>query len=161
MFIQEADLFQGLSQEFMTEVAKIMEEHSEEKGAVLFNESDPADHFYVLMEGRVRLVVGTQAEIDYMVTNSGEAFGWSSLVDRDTYTARAECVAPTRIIKIEKEKFDKVLEKHPESGMLVYKRLAAAVGQRLTHMYNVFLADQVSDRPASFGSGQITGTAED
>jgi hypothetical protein len=70
-------------------------------------------------------------------------------------------VAPSRIIKIEKEKFSKVLDKHPDSGMLVYKRLAAAVGHRLTHMYNVFLADQASDRPASFGSGQITGTAED
>ncbi|MCA1960495.1 MAG: cyclic nucleotide-binding domain-containing protein [Desulfomonile sp.] len=161
MFFQEADLFKGLSQETMTEISRIMVEEDYDKGAVLFTENDPANYFFVLMEGRVRLVVGTHGGIDYTLSNSGEAFGWSSLVDRDFYTARAECVAPTKVIKIEKEKLGKILDKHPESGLLIYKRLAAVVGQRLIRAYDAFLEAQSAERPASFGSGHITKGIEE
>ena len=47
MIIQEAELFEGVSQETMSEIAKIMVEESYDKGTVLFAKGDPADHFYV------------------------------------------------------------------------------------------------------------------
>lgn len=161
MIIQEAELFEGVSQETMSEIAKIMVEESYDKGAVLFAKGDPADHFYVLMEGRVRLAIGEEAVIDYTVSNTGEAFGWSSLVDRDVYTAGAECTASTRLIKMEKERLIQILEKRPESGMLIFKRLAGAIGQRLIFVYNAFLDVQRSQRPVSFGSGQVSQAADE
>ena len=161
MFIQEAELFKGLSQDFMNELAKIMVEESYGKGTVLFADGDPAGFFYVLAEGRVRLAIGQQAEIEYSISNPGEAFGWSSLVDRPAYTARAECVAPSRLIKIEKEQLGKILAKHPVDGMEFFKRLAAAIGQRLIVMYNAFLESQGAERPVSFGSGQVSQASEE
>jgi CRP-like cAMP-binding protein len=162
MFInKESDLFKELSRETTSEIAKILVEEPFDKGTVLFKEGDPAHHFYVLMEGRVRLIVGKQGEIDYTVSNSGEAFGRSSLVDRDVYTARAECMSRSSIIKIEQEKLNHILAKHPEDGLKLYRRLAGALGQRLIHMYNAFLAAQAAQTAASFGSGQVTHTLEE
>ena len=53
MFIKEAELFKGMSQDFVNELVKIMVEESYEKGTSLFQESDSPNFFYVLEEGRV------------------------------------------------------------------------------------------------------------
>jgi CRP/FNR family cyclic AMP-dependent transcriptional regulator len=161
MYLKEADLFMGLSQETMNELSKIMVEESHDKGALLFSEGDPAQHFYVLLEGRVRLALGKEAAIDYTVSNPGEAFGWSTLVDRPSYTAGAECESPTKLIKIKKEDIDRILEKQPGSGMIFFKRLAGALGERLIYSYNAFLSEQRPGGSASYGSGQVTDTRED
>lgn len=151
MFIQEAELFKGLRQEIIHEIADNIIEESYEEGQFVIREGDPADYFYVLEEGKIRLSVGERAQITYMVSNSGEAFGWSSLVDRDTYTASAECIVPSKLIKIEKEKLDKVFRKDPASGLIFFKRLAGIVGQRLENSYNRLLAAYKAEGPPSYG----------
>ena len=161
MFIQEAELFKGLTQDFMNELSNILVEESYGKGTVLFAEGDPAGFLYVLAEGRVRLAIGQQAEIEHSIANPGDAFGWSSLVDRVAYTARAECVAPSRLIRIEKEQLNKVLTRHPGDAMEFFKRLAAAIGHRLIVVYNAFLESQGAERPESFGSGQVLQASEE
>lgn len=161
MFLKEADLFTGLSQETMNEIADTMVEESYDKGALLFSEGDPANFFYVLKEGRVRLALGKEAEIDYTVSNPGEAFGWSALVDRPCYTAAAECESPTKLIKIGKDQLNKILEKQPGSGMVFFKRLAGAIGERLIYSYNAFLSEHRRGGDASYGTGQVADTRED
>ncbi len=161
MFIQETDLFKGVSQEAMNEIAIIMVEQSCDRGAVLFAEGDPANHFFILKEGRVRLAVGREAEIDYPVSTPGEAFGWSSLVGRDIYTAQAECETACKLIKIEGESLNSVFRKNPESGMVFFRRLAGAIGQRLIKTYNAFLLEQNPERDMSYGTGQVMERAVD
>lgn len=151
MFIKEADLFKEMSQDFMNELAKIMIEESYRKGTSLFKEGDSVRAFYVLEEGRVRLSVGTQGHIVYILTDPGDALGWSSLVGRDTYTASAECLAQSKLIKIEREQLDKLFEKHLADGALFFKRLAGLIGQRLINSYNSLLSSQRAEDQPSYG----------
>ena len=151
MFVRETDIFKGMSQEFMTELGKIMEEKSYKEGTFLFKEGDAADYFYVLEEGRVKLSIGGRGHIINIATDSGEAFGWSSLVGRETYTASAECLVPCRLIRIEKEKLNKLFEKHLTDGVIFYKHLAGIVGQRLINSYNSLLSAQPVETIPSYG----------
>ena len=41
MFVDEAQLFQGVSQETMAQVSKIMVEESSDRGSLIFSEGDP------------------------------------------------------------------------------------------------------------------------
>ena len=161
MFIQEAELFKGLDDHIMNEISKIMVEESCKSGDVLYTDKDRADNFYLLWDGRIRLAIGTGAEIDYTVSRRGEAFGWSSLVDRDTYTARAECVAPSKVYRIPKVKIEELFAKHPEAGALFYKRLAAAVVQRLIWSYRAFLSEGSLKGMTSEGTRQVAAAGED
>ncbi len=161
MFIQQADLFRDVNQEAMNEISSIMVEESHDKGVILFAEGDPANHFFILREGRVRLAVGKEATIDYPVSTPGEAFGWSSLVGRDTYTAQAECETACKLIKIEKESLHNIFGRHPESGMAFFKGLAGAIGQRLIYAYNAFVLEQSPARDTSYGTGQTMDTSVD
>lgn len=161
MFIQQADLFREVNQETTIEISSIMVEQSYDEGTILFAEGDPANHFFILKEGRVRLAVGKEAAIDYPVSTPGEAFGWSSLVGRDTYTAQAECETECKLIKIEKESLQKVFERHPDSGMAFFKGLAGAIGQRLIYAYNSFLSQQSPEHDTSYGTGQTMDISVD
>lgn len=160
MIIQEADLFKDLSKEAVSELTKIMAEESHEKGSTVFKAGDPNTSFYLVMDGRVRLVIGTEAQIDYTASRSGEAFGWTGMVDRPGYVATAECLTPCKLIRIEKEKLAKILEQFPRDGMTFYKRLAAAVVQRLMDNYHTFLSEG-GLKGVTYGSGQVMGTGEE
>lgn len=161
MFIQQADLFKEVSRETMNEISTIMVEQSFDRGAIVFEEGDPADHFFILKEGRVRLAIGKQAEIDYPVSTPGEAFGWSSLVGREAYTAQAECESACKLIKIEGESLNRIFRKDPASGMAFFRRLAGAIGQRLIHTYNAFVLEQSPERDISYGTRQVMEMAVD
>ena len=91
MFIEQADLLKGVGRRFIKKFVKIMVDESHLQGAFLFKEGDSVNNFYILEEGRVKLSIGTRGYITHIVSKRGEAFGWSSLVGRDVYTASAEC----------------------------------------------------------------------
>lgn len=140
MIIEESDLFEGLSSEIINEIGRNMIEEFYGKGSFVFKERRLAEHFYILREGKIRLSVGEKGRITHLVSNPGEAFGWSSLVGRDTYTASAECLAPCKVVKIEKEKLNKVFENDPASGLVFFKHLAGIIGERLISSYSAILS---------------------
>ena len=108
---------------------------SHEKGDMLFRENDPAQYFYVLLNGRVKLGVGESEEMVYDVRKNGEAFGWSSLIGRDDYSASAECIEPAKLLKTDSKKLQKILEADPANGIIFLKQLAATLGNRLIESY--------------------------
>jgi CRP-like cAMP-binding protein len=159
MIIQKADLFRDLSPETMNEISKIMVEQSYDKGTLLFKAGDPATCFYLIVDGAVRLSIGTEAEIDYTADRQGEAFGWTGMVDRPAYVATAVCSAPSKLVKIEKDKLIETLQKDPNSSAVFFRRLAGAVVQRLIDNYGMFLTEG-SLKGVTYGSGQVMGSEE-
>jgi CRP-like cAMP-binding protein len=160
MIIQNTDLFRELSQQAIAEITKLVVKESHGKGTVLYTQKDPAKYFYSLIEGAVRLTMAKEGEIDYTVSKAGEVFGWSSMVDRDYYTANAVCVMPIKVAKIEKDALNKVFDKHPRDAAIFFKRLAGAVVQRLIDNYNSFLSGG-SLKGVTYGSGQVMGGGEE
>ena len=152
MFIKQADLLKGVGRRFIKKFVKIMVDESPLQGAFLFTEGDPADNFYVLEEGSVKLSIGEEGHITHIVSKRGEAFGWSSLVDRDVYTASAECSAPTKVLKIPREEMNRILDNNPADGLIFFKRLAGTMGERLISAYNLFLLAQRSEEHRTYGS---------
>ncbi len=139
MFIQESDLFTGMSPEITSEIDRLVEQRSLGAGEHVFKRQEPASHFYILDEGHVRLMYGEKACMTLSVTVPGQAFGLSSLVGREVYAATATCVAPTRLKMIEKGKLMKLFDKYPKDGMTFFNRLSWTIYQRLIDNYNTLL----------------------
>jgi CRP-like cAMP-binding protein len=131
MFLPQTQVFKDLRQETINDISEIAVEQSYDQGVTLFKRGEPANHFYILVEGKIRLGMGEQARMNYVVENLGEAFGWSSIVGNRSYTAEAECLEPSRCLRIEKNDLENVFDNHARSARVFYKRLAAALGQRL------------------------------
>jgi CRP-like cAMP-binding protein len=89
----------------------------------------------VLQAGALNVKVASATQTTQVAIRRGEAVGWSALAGRDTYTASVECVEPSRVWKINKDKLDQILRRHSTFGLLFYKRFAGLVGERLIRCY--------------------------
>ena len=136
MILKQSELFKGLKKEFVKSIMDLTEKESFETGDRIFIEGDPAEGFYVLLKGRVKLTIGDDGRLVHTVGRGGEVFGWSSLVGREVYSASAVCVKPTKLLKIESGEFQNLLEGDPASGFALMRGLAATIGGRLVNAYN-------------------------
>jgi CRP-like cAMP-binding protein len=151
MIIQQADLLKGLSRDFIKEFMDTTTKDSHKEGDNLFREGDSANRFYILLKGRIRLTIGKAGQMVYHVDRPGEAFGWSSLVDREAYSASAECMVETKLLRIDRVEFQRIVENDPSNGMIFFRRLAEAVGERLINSYNALLLAQPSEDHRTYG----------
>jgi CRP-like cAMP-binding protein len=152
MFIQQTDLFRGMSKDFVKKVYDTSVKESYKENDILFPEGEEARYFYILLKGRVKLEVGEIRQLVYMVERPGEAFGWSSLVGRENYSASAKFMADTKLVKFDRDKLHQVLEKDPSNGLELFRRLARALGERLINSYGALAFAQLSEDHRTYGS---------
>ena len=144
-----------MDKDFVKDMMGIAVRETYQPGDFLFREGDPADHFYILIKGRVKLTVGETGPVVYTVDSAGESFGWSSLIGREFYSASGECFETTVLDNFHRGEFHKVIEKYPGPGLILFKRLAGLIGNRLLWSYKMITSTAKSDASLSFGSGQI------
>ena len=137
MYIKQSELFMGTSMDFVKKFMDISEMSSHKKGEILFRENDPANFFFTLLNGRVKLSVGQPKQVVYNAARNGEAFGWSSLIGGAVYSASAECLEPTKLLKTDSNKLSGILAKDADNGIIFFKQLAATLGKRLLETYKV------------------------
>ena len=140
MFIQEVELFQKISSHIIDEVAELVTEEGYPAGDVLFREGDVADFLYILEEGEINLVISGEKRLSFPMNKVGAVFGWSSLVEPNRYTATAECVRESKVIKIDAERLMRVFQRHPAEGLTIMKRLAGVIAARLIQSYKEAVA---------------------
>jgi CRP-like cAMP-binding protein len=148
MFIEKAYLFQGMSPQFTARVAASLTRESAQPGSFLFRVGDPAEYLYILDEGRVRLSYGEGGEVAFVISNSGDAIGWSAAVGRESYSASAECLSPVLLDKIASVRLAELFDEDPKSGLVFFKRLARSIGERLVGFYKLIPAAHEEKRPA-------------
>jgi CRP-like cAMP-binding protein len=153
MYIKQKELFKGLNKQFVKEIIDFTEKRSYKKQDVIFREGNHAGRFYVLLKGRVRLTVGEIPQVVFTVNHAGEAFGWSSLLGREVYAASAECEEATSLLRIDRVKFNMVLNRDPAQGLILIRRLAQLLGHRLHEAYKVI--GSKSEWAVSYGTGQV------
>jgi CRP-like cAMP-binding protein len=155
MYFSQSDLLRGLSRQFLKDFMAIAHKEKYAQGDFLFREGDSAKYFYLLLKGRVKLAISDIGSTVYIVDHPGEAFGWSSLVSRESYSASAECKDATTLLRIEVRELQTVLEKHQSDGLVFFKRLAARLGNRLLQSYKMISSTSEVQISTSTGTGQV------
>lgn len=135
MLIKQADLFHGLSHNFIKDLMTIATRVSFSAGEVVFLAGEPADHFYILMQGCVEIRLGQDGPEVYTGCILGEIFGWSSLIGRKNFSASAVCSEPTSLLRINKRQFKAILAKDHFSSLMFFQQLAKVLGNRLMQLY--------------------------
>jgi len=155
MYLKQGDIFWGMSSESLKKINTISRKISHEPGHVLFEEGDPADRFFSLIKGRIKLTMPGTGQTVYTVSRAGEAFGWSSLIDRDFYSATAEVTAPSVLMVIEKDGLAGILHDHPGDGYIFFRQLAQTLGERLMQSYDLISTAYRETLAVSHGTGQV------
>lgn len=133
--LDQNELLVGMGKLFVKSFMEIAVRTAHEKGDILFHEGDPALSFYTMISGKVNLRITNRYNV-YTISHPGEVFGWSSIVERDAYSATAECLESTLLLRFDKNVFLKMLEEHPKCSIIFYKNISKTLGNRLLSSYN-------------------------
>ncbi|MBC8205017.1 cyclic nucleotide-binding domain-containing protein [bacterium] len=96
-------------------------------GETIYEYNQVSSHFYMLMEGKVYLMLPANPP-DFCLAISkiekGELFGISPLLDSPRYTAMAKCYEPTKVLSIEAKPFRKLLQTNCTAGLNIMNQVA-------------------------------------
>jgi CRP/FNR family transcriptional regulator, cyclic AMP receptor protein len=117
-----APLFADMPKRHLRSIAKVTGVREYDKGPSIIREGDPGSTFYVLLDGRARVVRGGRT-----VTHlpAGDFFGEISLLDAGTRTANVIAESPLRCLTLGEKDFAKVLADEPVLAARVLRGVAA------------------------------------
>lgn len=131
-------LFADLDPSIYKELAAASKEIALKTGEWLFMEGDNADALYLVIEGKIDLKINLdragQRRQNISTVAEGHMMGWSALVEPYMYTLSAIAIADCRLIALEASAVRDMMERHPEIGYTIMKRLAQAIGARLVNL---------------------------
>ena len=117
--LRSCQLFVGLSQADLENIAAVTVVKSLEKDEYLFHEGDPARGFYVVQRGAVNVhrvnAVGKEQIIH--IFRAGDSFAEVALASATGYPADARVIEPTQVLLIQKEGFLELLKRQPELAL--------------------------------------------
>jgi len=152
MRVTEIELLGGIAPNILKEIADICEEVKYPEGTVLFEKGDNAEYLYVLKKGALNLQIKNGGRLNFNLSEQGDIFGWSSLTEHGQYTASGICASDIEVLRIDRDRLEKIFRKHPEVGYIVLKRLTGVIAKRLLTAYQQLLASRGQDPTTSAAS---------
>ncbi len=117
-------LFAGLDPEAVSSLLHGSAPRQHSKGQMLFEQGDPADTFYIVLDGWVKVfrpsVMGDEAV--FGVFTVGESFGEAAMFIQGQFPAAAQVVEEARLIAVHSDVFRKRVHNDPD---LAFEMLAA------------------------------------
>jgi LmbE family N-acetylglucosaminyl deacetylase len=132
-FMRGTELFASLPDPQLARLARITSERLVKGGTVISSQGDPAREVYVVREGEVSILRRRDGvETELAVCGRGTCIGEVAALGKVTRTASVVARGPARLIVLEEEQLEWLLEAEPEVSrallMLLAKRMAAEAG---------------------------------
>jgi CRP-like cAMP-binding protein len=145
MILSETEFFKGIESEVMNKISAISKEEEHPKDTVLFKKDEEAKSLFILKEGTINLVIQNGGTLSTPLTESGEVFGWSCMVEGGIYTASGICATDSKIVKIDRDNLEEIFDQHPAVGLKILKRMGAVFSKRLSGAYRDLLSGSWSE----------------
>lgn len=130
LVLRSAPIFAGLHREDLPRLAGEAEQPVATAGTEIFHAGDPADALYVIVKGRIAIVVEAGGrERTVAVLGDLECFGEMSILDGRPRSSSARALEETTLLRIAQDDFLDLLRDRPEIAFAVFRVLTA----RLRH----------------------------
>jgi CRP-like cAMP-binding protein len=129
-------LFRGMSDAEIAEIAALCKERTYGIGDFAQKEGDNTSEVHFILSGRVGTVVRipninyTSSEIMLDTLTAGDAFGWSSLI-KGTPWSTLKAIEKTTVMYAKADDLLKLCEENHHIGFLLMKNLASLISSRL------------------------------
>ncbi len=128
-YLQNFNLLSGMDERSMKELSQMTHLKESTKKDIIYFPDQPSNTIYFLKEGKIKISrVGPDGRTTTLdLLGPGEIFGESAILGQTTHTNIAEAVEDTVICTINRDMFEKMLEKNP----LVNRSINKFIGFRL------------------------------
>ena len=127
--LKRSFIFSELSEEELAELAGLAARRSFVPGGFVFWEGDAPDSFYIVIEGRVKVLKHSSLGKEFIIAffGPGEMFGEVAVFQDRPYPASAQAAADTKVLRIRREDFLSFVAQRPQ----VVLRIISVLGERL------------------------------
>lgn len=161
-FLRMYPFFAGLNADYLAAISKSANDHFVNENHCFFHEGDFLDHFYLVLEGMVNIVIevpdreetqtltrqltGNLKNHDVVVSTvkNGNIFGWSALVPPYNSTAGAKAQSPCRVVSFDCILLRALINEDPEFGFMMTKKAANVIRERLRDIRMETLAESAA-----------------
>ncbi len=116
--LKNVPLFSSLSPDNLARLAEVADRQSYPKGSRLCRQDEFGQTLYVVDSGEAILrqadLTGAERPAGYL--RAGDVFGDDALLFGDPYISCVQSTTDIEVLAIQKERFDRLLEQHPEIG---------------------------------------------
>jgi CRP-like cAMP-binding protein len=141
--IEQHPLFKGLSRDALAPLLVECRLRTPPKGGRLFSAREPAEAFFIVASGRVKLSRSTPQGREHVVEVilPGESFALMPVLEGGGYPVDATALGEASVIRIPRDVYLRFLARHPE----LHERASREVAERLRRFSTRL--EEVSTRP--------------
>ncbi|MNS17506.1 cAMP receptor protein [compost metagenome] len=127
--LHNVPLFADLNADELEQLAALCRQRTVSKGNVIFYEDDPGTSCYIILSGKVKIVVNADDGREHIlgVLQDNDFFGEMSLIDGQPRSASAISTEDVTMITIQRDEFLKLLRSNPDISL----KLLVALSHRL------------------------------
>ena len=131
--IADHPFFKGLEPSYLELITGCASNVTYEAGVYIFREGEPAEHFFIIRQGKVALEIqaAQHGAIPVETVETGEVLGWSWLFPPYRWHLNARTIEPTRAIMFDGACLRTKCETDHNLGYELVKRVAQVVIERL------------------------------
>lgn len=148
--ISQAKYFRGLDADAIAGVDALMQVRGVTAGEHIYTAGAPAEHLFVLAEGRVKLSRTTESGRDVVVDfiGPGQLFGTVPTLGRPDYPDSAEALTVSCVLRIEGGDLREVMLRYPQVAVSVAEGLARQL-EEARHTVKLLSGSSVERRVVS------------
>ncbi len=127
-----ASLFMGLPPEVLSDLVGQLERTYISGGETLYRQGEPGDGLYAVLSGRLRVYAERSSEGEQVIGEAGlgETVGELSVLHGELRATTVRAIRDSRLVKLTKSGFDRLLEKHPQPMMDLARNIAGRLSRR-------------------------------
>ncbi|MBV7294477.1 Crp/Fnr family transcriptional regulator [Corynebacterium sp. TAE3-ERU12] len=124
--LSRAGVFQGVDPDAVASLLGELETVRFPRGTTIFNEGDPGDRLYIIIDGKVKLARHAQDGRENLLTIMGpsDMFGELSIFDPGARTSSAICVTEVTAATMNSELLNNWVDSHPGISSQLLRMLA-------------------------------------
>ena len=142
--LRSVSIFADLDPAAVTALERLAEVKDFPGGAVIVSQEDRGDALYVLVSGKVKVVLygDSGREIILSIFRSpGDFFGEMSLLDNEPRSATVLADGPSRLLVLSRRDFQAHIESHPRTALRVLQELSRRLRRADAVIGNLALLD--------------------
>lgn len=138
-FLTRIDLFTGLSEEMLEQVARLCRPASYPAGHTIVERGTPPDDFYLIRAGTVKIMTAPEdgaesfSNAATIVLGTGQSFGEMGLIDQGPRSATVKADTDTDLLVIHCQRFRDLCEMDINLGYQVMRNIAVDLSFKLRY----------------------------
>jgi CRP/FNR family transcriptional regulator len=144
--IRKATILGGLSVSDLDKLGGLARERRVAHGERLFERGQDADTLYIVLDGCFSLtvvlrVMGEGVETAIEELGTGDALGWSSLVDPRESIYSAWCTEDGRVAAFSRDELEALMDADPALGRRFMRSVAELIGSRVRVLQDLWIEE--------------------